>query len=861
MFELHDMFPRRAGNTRRPDRIRRKSLILEGLEDRRVPTSAVSTGMASILAPSAFLASIPKPPPVAVNHSASLSTASLPGFSFLPSPSISSIHAVSASEIDLTWTRPASTGLINYQVEYSSDGGRTWTGTSATTALGQNIQNLNANTSYLFEVDASNTQTVSSWSAARSASTFPSAPVFTVRAASSTELDLTWNAVPGPAAAYQVSVASYFDGQLQSKQDLNVPSNSGGTSYLYKLPNLAFLEYYVISVGASNASGTTWSASQTASTDLVLFPTLTKATAISASEVDLAWNGVYGATGYQVQYSSNAGASWASAPSVSGTSDAIMGLKPGTAYTFRVNAFNTTASSSWSNTLSATTFPAAPTLTGKATSTTEIDLAWGPVASASEYYVQESTNNGATWSSQVFLGAYSDAIRGLSPGATYEFRVGASNASGTTFSNVLTLPTLPSAPTLTARAVSSSEIDLSWNAVNGATQYVVLEEFSPGILAPIYFSPNSSTTSIQNTKLSPDTTYTFEVAAVNASGGSDSSLVSATTLAGAPATLKLQPSSTTITAGGSVGLTVTALDANGKPCNNVDVVVTSSAGLNDIVTITNGVGTLPSPITLSTPGVVHFSVTFGASVFASASVNVQAPSQTSTTWSGYAASPGSGVTGVGATWVQPKVTGSNGAEVGEWVGIDGFGGSTVEQCGVGATIVNGSAQYYAWYEFYGDQSGNSKGPDYSSQAIAGFSVNSGDVITAAVSLVAGTTRSFIFRMTDQPASGGKLESFFLEQTMQYVTPKLATAECIVENPNYGNQHLANFGTINFSGVWATVNGTTDALTDLQNAYALSIEAANIVYAEPTNPPDVVFGTVGNEPASGKKSSSFSVSYV
>jgi len=40
----------------------------------------------------------------------------------------------------------------------------------------------------------------------------------------------------------------------------------------------------------------------------------------------------------------------------------------------------------------------------------------------------------------------------------------------------------------------------------------------------------------------------------------------------------------------------------------------------------------------------------------------------------------------------------NGAVVGHWVGLDGWGNSTVEQVGIATEVQNGVDYYYAWYE-------------------------------------------------------------------------------------------------------------------------------------------------------------------
>ena len=50
---------------------------------------------------------------------------------------------------------------------------------------------------------------------------------------------------------------------------------------------------------------------------------------------------------------------------------------------------------------------------------------------------------------------------------TYDFRLGSFNANGTSWTNAQSATTLPAAPTLTVQAISSTQVDLSWNSVAG----------------------------------------------------------------------------------------------------------------------------------------------------------------------------------------------------------------------------------------------------------------------------------------------------------------------------------------------------------------------------------------------------------
>jgi len=164
----------------------------------------------------------------------------------------------------------------------------------------------------------------------------------------------------------------------------------------------------------------------------------------------------------------------------------------------------------------------------------------------------------------------------------------------------------------------------------------------------------------------------------------------------------------------------------------------------------------------------------------------------STNWSGYAVSTSAGtVSKVAGSWVVPAVSNNVSGYSSAWVGIDGFNSSTVEQTGTDSDYVNGQAQYYAWYEMYP----------------AGFvklslAISPGDTISASVTTTSPS--QFVLSITDVTTGS----SFSTTQTSSQA--QRSSAEWILEAPSSvaGVLPLANFGTINFSGANATVNGTS-----------------------------------------------------
>ena len=156
-------------------------------------------------------------------------------------------------------------------------------------------------------------------------------------------------------------------------------------------------------------------------------------------------------------------------------------------------------------------------------------------------------------------------------------------------------------------------------------------------------------------------------------------------------------------------------------------------------------------------------------------------------WGGYAAT-GSGFTSVSATWSEPNATCNSRNDLyAPWVGIDGYGTSTVEQTGVATDCSSGRAVYQAWYEMY------PAAPVYLSTS--SYPVSPGNSIHATVTY-AGSNR---YTLTLQNISRGW--TFTITKTLS--SARRRSAEVIIESPTGA---YPNFGSITFTG--ATVNGAT-----------------------------------------------------
>ena len=127
--------------------------------------------------------------------------------------------------------------------------------------------------------------------------------------------------------------------------------------------------------------------------------------------------------------------------------------------------------------------PAAPSFHATAASGTQVNLSWNTVPGASGYLVDIWIHGAWVQLGNLGSSATGCSVVGLSPGTTYYFDVGAYNAAGVSWANyqsATTATTLspPAAPTFTATTASSTQVNLSWNAVSGASGYLVDERIN-----------------------------------------------------------------------------------------------------------------------------------------------------------------------------------------------------------------------------------------------------------------------------------------------------------------------------------------------------------------------------------------------
>jgi hypothetical protein len=254
---------------------------------------------------------------------------------------------------------------------------------------------------------------------------------------------------------------------------------------------------------------------------------------VQPTSLTLSWGVSTGATSYDYCYStSNPCSNWKSAGMNTSVS---LSLSGSTSYYWQVRAVNaggTTyangVTTDWSFTTSATP-PGAFAKTSPANNAPDqpinLTLTWGTSSNASLYeYCYGISNPCSNWTSS---GTNTSAsLTGLSKNTTYYWQVRASNAGGTTYANGVTtdwsFTTIVAAPgtfskvsPLDGTSGLSTTPTLTWGASDQASSY----EYCYGITNPCSnWTTAGSNTSISLSGLGNNTTYYWQVRAVNAGG-------------------------------------------------------------------------------------------------------------------------------------------------------------------------------------------------------------------------------------------------------------------------------------------------------------------------------------------------------
>jgi YD repeat-containing protein len=484
------------------------------------------------------------------NNSASSNTATVttpdtiaPGV-----PTGLSASAASATQVNLTWNAVSDTGgsgLAGYRIyrggvhianrsvaNYSDTSVSGSTAYSYTVAGYDNAGNTSAQSS------AANVTTP-----AAADTTSPSVPAnFVATASSQTQIGLTWSA-----STDNVGVTGYEIQRCAGSGCSNFSTITTTTATSYPNSGLSQNTMYRYRVrsfdAANNFSAYSAIASATTAADGTppTVPGGLTANAASGTQVNLSWSastdtGGSNLSGYKIERCQGSGcSSFAQIASTTSTSHSDSGLSSGATYLYRVRAYDGAGNhSGYSSTATAATpdtvAPSAPTgLAAAAPTSTSVNLTW-----------TGSTDNVAVSGYRIYRGGtqigttsatnYTD--NGVVGSTAYSYTVSAYDAAGNNSASsnsaaVTTPDTIaPGVPAgLSASAPSSTQVNLSWNAVSdtGGSGLAGYRVYRGGTQIG-----TTTGTSYSDTGVVGSTAYSYTVRAYDGAGNSSASSNTAT---------------------------------------------------------------------------------------------------------------------------------------------------------------------------------------------------------------------------------------------------------------------------------------------------------------------------------------------
>lgn len=282
-------------------------------------------------------------------------------------------------------------------------------------------------------------------------------------------------------------------------------------------------------------------------------PANVEAVAVSGNKITVSWASVGSGITYNIYRSQdNGNFTKLTGSPVAGTSYDDTWVSPAVTYYYYVTAVNQQSEESGrSNVASALTpgtdniVPGTPTgLRYVSLSYRQIELVWNPSADASgirhyEVWCRPGATGSFSLITQVTATTFTHT--GLNPGTVYQYYIVAVDNYGnkSAVSEAQSFQTAadnirPGAPSgLSAAAVGSTQINLSWNAGTdnvAVAGYNIYRQAGTGSLAKINAVPVTAT-GYADTGLSPGITYTYQVATVDAAGNdsTDRAQISRTT--------------------------------------------------------------------------------------------------------------------------------------------------------------------------------------------------------------------------------------------------------------------------------------------------------------------------------------------
>ncbi|MBY0117300.1 hypothetical protein H7K48_14455 [Paenibacillus xylanexedens] len=341
---------------------------------------------------------------------------------------------------------------------------------------------LIANTDHTFRIRSKNTAGAGAWGDVTDVTTQLNTPALKATS-EETAITLNWLDIKD-ATKYEIEA----DGTIVSTvtDPSYVHSNLlAGISHTYRVRAL------------TDKNSSAWSTVLTQNT----FPGIVTGLSMnSATTVAIAmkWNGVTGATGYDLEIDGKIVA-------VTALAYTKAALLANTDHTFRIRAKNTAGVGSWSEIVTASTQLNVPTTLKAVPEETAVTLTWNEVVGATKYEIEADGIVIATVSDLLYV------HNGVLGGTIHKYRIRAlTDTNVSAWTAILSQTTLPASVSgLSINSATTAAIALRWGAVTGATGYDLEIDGTVVAVSGVAYTKSG---------LAPNTEHTFRIRAKNVSG-------------------------------------------------------------------------------------------------------------------------------------------------------------------------------------------------------------------------------------------------------------------------------------------------------------------------------------------------------
>jgi fibronectin type 3 domain-containing protein len=301
---------------------------------------------------------------------------------------------------------------------------------------------------------------------------------------------------------------------------------------------------YHYKVKSVNDNGESDLSSNYASVTVSAFAPANVSASVEGTQVTVSWDAVSGASSYQIYRSASSSGYYSEIGQATASPYIDSGLSLGTYY-YGVKAVSQigTSSITMSSPIAINGPPPPSTVSTSLSATGTVTVSWDAVSGASSYRIYRSTSSSGYYSEigQATASPYLDS--GLSPG-TYYYKISSVNyiGEGSLSSAAAVSLAPPSRPGNVSARLEDAHVTVSWEAVSGATSYKVYRSTDPSGTYNLKATIEGTSYQDDTAGLVLDTTYYYQVRAVNRFGESDPSSAASISL-----TLPPSPNSLSVT--------------------------------------------------------------------------------------------------------------------------------------------------------------------------------------------------------------------------------------------------------------------------------------------------------------------------